>query len=352
MDLAHRLFDNATHQRGGCNCKLGPAELRQILEGLIIHANDDLVAGVREQDDAGVIRLADGKVLATSVDFQNPIHEDFYTSGYIAAANALSDLYAMGLSPQFANVILAVTESDDAVRSGREFLAGISEAAREAGCAISGGHTFLGLEPLCGLAVYGIGDESSIKRKSDAVAGDVIILTKPIGSGIVTAAKALGLVPGNQHVEVMRRLNRAGAWLGRSAEVHAMTDVSGFGLLGHACELASASAVTLEIDAARVPTIRGAVGYAQEGIGPRLGQKTLDAWKADVRFRGRVSPAKRSVLADPQTNGGLLLTVSSPASAGILKELRAGGDGEASVIGRVVSRGATGELLIFNGTEP
>jgi selenide,water dikinase len=352
LDPAAASFPALPHARGraGCNCKLGPQELAEILDGPWSKENGNILAGLFERDDASVTELGDGRVIAASVDFQNPVTSNYRVAGAIAAANAMSDIYAMGLAPSFANVILSVSESEDAVPAGRDLMFGLHAAAKDAGCIIAGGHTFHGLEPLCGLAVYGFGEASRIKRKSGAMLGDVVILTKALGSGMLTAAASAGFKVGDDHTRGMLRLNRAGVWLGARAGVHAMTDVSGFGLLGHACEMAEASDKTLELDVSAIPMLRGAIRFAMESVGTALGAQTLAAWEHAVQFARDVSRAERAILADPQTNGGLLIAAAAEEADDLITRLRQGGDDEAAVIGSVRERSAVGELLAIRST--
>jgi selenide,water dikinase len=294
---------------GGCAAKYSAARLETLLAGLVPAEAEDLLVGLDPADDAAVYRLDDERAIVFTVDFFPPLVDDPRTFGAIAATNALNDVYAMGGSPLLALSITAFPEELPVDVLG-EVLAGADERVRAAGAILAGGHTIRDAEPKYGLAVVGTVHPDRIWPKSGARAGDVLFLTKPLGTGIVLQAQRDGIVPAgalDAAVASMLELNRAAADALRPFEPNAVTDVTGFGLLGHAHELASRSGVRAVLDAERLPALPNALELAANGVltggdrrnrefaGPHVESHASDAWEA--------------LAYDPQTAGGLLVSV-------------------------------------------
>jgi selenide,water dikinase len=303
----------------GCGCKLGAAELRSALAGLPVSADPDLLVGPATADDAGVYRLRDDLALVQTVDFFTPIVDDPYDFGRIAATNALSDIYAMGATPVTALNLVAFSLRELGAQVLGEILRGGSDVAAAAGAAVVGGHSIDDPEPKYGMAVTGVAHPDEIVSNADARAGDALVLTKPLGAGAIsTAAKRRRSTEAQvaAAVAVMLQLNREAAAAARAAGAHAMTDVTGFGLLGHLRELASASGLGAEVEAAAVPAIPGALELLadDEAVSGGAERNTADA-RGFASFADDVYPARRRLLTDPMTSGGLLVALP-PERAG------------------------------------
>ncbi len=273
----------------------------------------DLLVGIGSPDDAAVYRLDDERALIITTDFFTPIVDNTHQYGAIAAANALSDVYAMGGKPLVA-LNIAALPPDLPLEMSKAMLMGMAEKVLEAGAVIGGGHTIQDKEPKIGLAVIGLAPPHKLLTKDGARVGDVLVLTKPIGTGcITTAAKNDKADPADveEAVRWMTRLNRAGAEIAVALGARAATDVTGFGLLGHACELAELSGVTLRIEAARVPLLGSAMKYAAMWTFPGGSSANRAAYEPKVRFQGALNEELRMLLFDAQTSGGLLLALPS-----------------------------------------
>ncbi len=299
-----------------------------------------MLVGYETSDDAAVYRLDDSRAIVETVDFFTPVVDDPYWFGRIAAANAFSDVWAMGGRPLFAvNVVGWPVEKVPMEMLG-EVLRGGAEAARLAGAPILGGHSIDDPEPKYGLAVTGLVHPDRVLRNVGARPGDVLLLTKPIGSGIVTTAIKRGIAPAplvDRAIEVMSGLNRAaGEALAESGEIHALTDVTGFGLLGHAWEMASGSRVLLRLRAGAVPVLDGVHDLAAKDVVPGGSKANLRWVEPNVRFADGLAPTLPIVLADAQTNGGLLAAVGPARADLVLARLRAAGVA-AVAIGDVVA---------------
>ncbi|HAG68377.1 MAG TPA: selenide, water dikinase SelD [Lachnospiraceae bacterium] len=319
----------------GCGAKVGAGVLEKLLTGISVLRDPDLLVGFDTSDDASVYRISEELALVQTVDFFPPIHDDPYIFGQIAAANALSDIYAMGGEPRLALNIMAVPEKmpQDAVH---EILRGGYEKAYEAGVIISGGHSILDDEPIYGLAVTGFADPRRVIRNSTAREGDILILTKPLGTGILTtAAKAdlTGPETMKRAVGLMTVLNKAARDIMVRHKVNACTDVTGFSLLGHCLEMAQGSGTELHIDTAAVDIIPEALELARLGILPEGMYRNRDFAEAFVD-PGDVSLCIQDVLYDPQTSGGLLMAVDPADADALFSELK-GAVPSAQRIGRV-----------------
>jgi selenide, water dikinase len=312
LDVSARLTDLS--HGAGCACKVGPAELRDVLARIPKQHNPDLLVGSETCDDAGVYRISDDLALVQTVDFFTPIVDDPRDFGRIAAANALSDVYAMGAEPMTALNIVAFSLERLGAETLARILEGGAEMAAQAGVPIVGGHTIDDPEPKFGMAVTGVVHPSAIVRNSTAQPGDVVFLTKPIGGGAVTTAAKRGSARRDvvrRCTEVMMTLNGEAARAAQSVGPSAMTDVTGFGLLGHLHELASASGVAARIVARSVPQIDGALALVADGAVPG-GSRRNRAWlEPNLRFSDSVDEPRRALLCDSMTSGGLLVTASA-----------------------------------------
>jgi len=314
-----------------------------VLGDLPVHPDDRVLIDYRTSDDAGVYRLEGGRALVQTVDFFTPIVDDPFAYGQIAAANALSDVYAMGGRPLTALAI--ATFPKDAERSIlREIFVGGLDKLREAGVALLGGHTVQDQEIKFGYAITGEVDPARVLANAGAQPGDVLLLTKSIGTGIIATALKFGRAPQpaiDAAIRSMCTLNRAAAGVLERAEagdVHACTDITGFGLIGHASEMAVASACSLEIDSARVPIIEGARDLVPGNI-PTGGRTNREHFGRAVHIAPHVDPSLVDLLYDPQTSGGLLIAVASSRAEALLAALASEGV-PAVRIGRAVAAAA------------
>ncbi len=313
--------------------------LAQVLGGLPEIDDPNVLVGNATADDAGVYRLSDDLALVLTVDFFTPIVDDPRTFGRIAAANSLSDIYAMGARPLSALAIAAFPEEGLPIAILSEILRGGAEKAREAGISVIGGHTIKDPEPKYGLSVTGVVHPDRVVRNSTAKAGDLLLLTKPLGTGILTTARRRDLI-GDEDlaaaVASMETLNRAASEAMIEAGVSAATDVTGFGLIGHLREMTTASRVGAEIDSAVVPLFDEVIDLAARGCAPGGSKANLDqAIAAGVTFADSVSPELRIALCDAQTSGGLLIAVSEERAEHLLEALAKRGVEAAAVVGRL-----------------
>ncbi|KWR90072.1 selenide, water dikinase SelD [Cupriavidus sp. IDO] len=306
----------------GCGCKISPKVLDVILAGSGAQNLDPrLWVGNASRDDAAVYALdgADsGRGVVSTTDFFMPIVDDPFDFGRIAATNAISDIYAMGGDPLMAIAILGWPVNVLPPEVAREVVAGGRKACDEAGIPLAGGHSIDAPEPIFGLAVTGIVDRTNMKRNDTATAGCRLYLTKPLGIGVLTTAEKKGLLrEDNAHLarDWMCVLNRPGSAFGRLAGVRAMTDVTGFGLLGHLVEMADGSRLTARLDYAAVPVLPDVMPYIEAGCVPGGTQRNFDSYGHRI---GALDAARRAVLCDPQTSGGLLVAVEPAGEAEFL----------------------------------
>jgi selenide, water dikinase len=303
---------------GGCAAKYAAARLEALLAGIPTADAEDLLVGLDPADDAAVYRLDDERALVFTVDFFPPLVDDPRDFGAIAAANALNDVFAMGGTPLLALSVTAFPEELPTEVLG-EILAGAGATVREAGAILAGGHTIRDAEPKYGLAVVGLVHPDAVWRKSGARPGDALFLTKPLGTGLVLQAVREGRAPDGAlaaAIAAMKELNGAAADTVRSFAPNAVTDVTGFGLLGHVHELAARSGVRIELDAASLPALPGAAELAAEGV--RTGGDRRNREYAGPHVESDVDEASEALAYDPQTAGGLL--VSLPAAKGAVLE--------------------------------
>ena len=307
----------------GCGAKVGAGVLAQLLEGIRVHHDPNLLVGFDKSDDASVYKISDELALVQTVDFFPPIADDPYLFGQIAATNALSDVYAMGGEPKLCLNIMAVPE-DMPKEAVHDILRGGYDKVYEAGALITGGHSILDDEPKYGLAVTGFVHPDKMLTNSAARPGDVLVLTKPIGIGVLTSAGKADLLT-KETVDFMNRmmttLNKAARDVMVRYKVHACTDVTGFALLGHALEMAQGSGMELELDTAQIDLIEEARGFAEMGILP-AGMYRNRAFAEAAVDAGEVPLAVQDMLYDPQTSGGLLIAVHPDDADALYADLR------------------------------
>lgn len=322
---------------GGCASKLSPSLLDRLLKTVPRFADPNVLVGFDTADDAGVYRLTPDLALVQTVDFFTPMVDDPYTFGSIAATNAISDIYAMGGRPICSVSVLTYPASGD-LDALSAILRGGADKMHEAGCAVLGGHSVNDPEPKFGYAVSGLIHPDRVKPNTGARPGDVLVFTKRIGTGVICTALKRGLAdPAHvaAAVESMTTLNRAACEAMLELDVHACTDVTGFGLIGHAREMALGSDVTLALDVDSVRFLPGALHYVQAGAVP-AGQKNNYEFASCVVESARViDPDVETLLYDPQTAGGLLISLSEADADKLLASVPA-----AYRIGRVLQRGA------------
>jgi len=325
---------------GGCGCKLAPSVLQQLLSGHPTASRyKELLVGVETGDDAGVWQLDDGGtcVLATT-DFFMPMVDDPYDFGRIAATNALSDIYAMGGRPIMALAILGMPVDKIPPEMVRRILEGGAAVCEAAGIPVAGGHSIDSPEPIYGLAVIGIAAKADIRRNCDARTGDRLILTKPLGVGIYSAAikkAALGRQAYAEFIATTTLINRVGRQLAKEHDVHAMTDVTGFGLLGHALEMARGAGRTITIKAKELPWLKQAVALAQKGFVTGASGRNWKSYDTNVALPADTLEWQRQLYCDPQTSGGLLIACASDRADAVLKTIMAAGYPAARIIGEV-----------------
>jgi selenide,water dikinase len=296
-------------QAGGCSAKYSAARLETLLGGLVTPDVAELIVGLDPSDDAAVYRLDDERALVFTVDFFPPVVDDPRTYGRIAAINALNDVFAMGGTPLLALSVTAFPEELPTAVLG-EIFAGAADATREAGAILAGGHTIRDAEPKYGLAVVGTVHPDGVWVKSGARAGDAVLLTKPLGTGLVLQARREGGEPPGAYdatVDAMCTLNGRAAETLRQFSPNAVTDVTGFGLLGHAYETASRSGVRIELDSGALPALPGALELAEAGV--RTGGDRRNREFASRHVDSSASAAREALAYDPQTAGGLLVTL-------------------------------------------
>lgn len=297
----------------GCGCKISPAILETILHSSEVRSQfPGLLVGNESKDDAAVYEMEGGQCIISTTDFFMPIVDNAVDFGRIASVNAISDVYAMGGRPLMAIAILGWPIGKLPPEMAQQVLEGSRMVCKEAGIPLAGGHSIDSPEPIFGLAVTGAVHRDHIKRNNTAEAGDAIYLTKPIGTGMVTTAQKRGIASAeelSEAVQVMTQLNVAGEKLGAMAAVTAMTDITGFGLLGHLIEVCEGSRLSAELEYASVPLMKSARGYAEKMIYPDNTMRNWSSYQAKVEGIGSESLL---TLCDPQTSGGLLICVRDP----------------------------------------
>lgn len=322
---------------GGCGCKIAPSMLADMLKTLPQTALfPNLLVGTETADDAAVYRLNNEQALVATTDFFMPIVDDPFDFGRIAATNAISDIYAMGGTPIMALAIVGMPINTLPVAAIQKILEGGASVCAAAGIPIAGGHSIDAPEPIYGLVALGLVHPDSVKRNSSARSGDVLILGKPLGIGILGSAMKKGVLDADgyrQLIEITTQLNKVGAELAPHAGVHALTDVTGFGLLGHLLELCRGAQLSARIHAEQLPLLPAAIGFAQQGIGPGAIERNLASFESDIHFDADVEDWQRRIMADAQTSGGLLAAVAPAHVDEILALFHQNGFAAASVIG-------------------
>jgi len=323
----------------GCACKIRPQMLEKILRGLPPASGDNILVGHETSDDAAVYRISDDTAIVETVDFIPPVVDDPYMYGAISAANALSDIYAMGAKPLFALSIVGFPDRLLPPEVLQQILRGATDKASEAGIQVIGGHSIEDSEPKFGLVVTGIVHPDRVLRNSTARPGDALILTKPLGTGIITTAIKQGLAEVSAAEAAMRsmaELNRPAAEIMEDFPVNACTDVSGFGLLGHLKEMVCGSGVGAALDRDSIPAPDAAWQYAAAGAVPGGTKNNLDFVEDVVQWRPETPELLKLILADAQTSGGLLISLPEAEASSLVDRLRGAGVTPASVIGRIV----------------
>ncbi len=300
-----------------------------------------MLVGITTGDDAGVFRLRDDLAIVNTVDFFTPVVDDPFTYGQIAAANALSDIYAMGGTPLTALNIVCWPQSGLPGEMLAEILRGGTEKAREAGTMIVGGHSVADDEVKYGMAVTGVIDPRRIIRNVGAQVGDALVLSKPLGTGIlITALKRDHLADEHYQIAVrwMTQLNARTAAVMLRYDVHAATDVTGFGLAGHGFKMAYGSGVTLSIEESDLPVLPGALELCREGMVPGGGKRNREYYGRHVKIAEEIEDEIAELLFDPQTSGGLLIALPPDQAEALLSDLQHDGNSEAAIIGRIITR--------------
>lgn len=326
---------------GGCGCKLAPAMLEQLLADQPAAAPyRQLLVGTETPDDAAVWQLDDGTCVIATTDFFMPVVDDAYDFGRIAATNAISDVYAMGGKPIMALAILGMPLDKIAPETVREILKGGAAVCASAGIPVAGGHSIDAPEPIYGLAVIGICKTEDVRRKSDIRPGDALILTKPLGVGVYSAAIKKGALSSAGYDEMIATttlLNKIGAELAKKPDVHAITDVTGFGLLGHALEMARSSKLTLVLRAVDLPLLSEAATLAQQGFVTGASPRNWASYGKDVNLPEHLPEWQRHLLTDPQTSGGLLISCAPERADAIVRSIQAAGCANARIVGHAQS---------------
>jgi selenide,water dikinase len=315
----------------GCGCKISPKILDEILSSSFsMPDNDRLIVGNHSKDDAAVYDLQNGKALISTTDFFMPIVDDPYNFGRIASANAISDVYAMGGDPIMAIAILGWPINLLSPLVARRVIEGSKSICLEAGIPLAGGHSIDSPEPIFGLAVNGLVDVKNLKQNNTAQKGDLLLLTKKIGVGILTTAEKKNVLKEGDKTlasDQMMQLNKIGAIMGKIEGVHAMTDVTGFGLLGHLIEMAEGSGMSAQITFGSVPLISDRlIEYVELGSVPGGTNRNWDSYGHKVQFHnGENQLLQKNILADPQTSGGLLIAVAKDAINEVIEALQQNG---------------------------
>jgi len=326
---------------GGCGCKIAPGVLSEILKNTNgFPVPKELLVGIETADDAAVYKLNDEQALIATTDFFMPIVDDPFDFGRIAATNAISDVYAMGGTPIMALALVGMPVNKLPIEVIGKIIKGGESICNEAGIPIAGGHTIDSVEPIYGLVVLGLVHPSKIKRNADAKAGDVLVLGKPLGVGVLSAALKKGVL-GEEGYQAMidntTKLNKPGKALSELQGVHALTDVTGFGLLGHLLELARGAKLTARLNMSQIPLLPGVEKLAHDGFFTGASGRNWDAYGKDVLLSPNIKPAQHTLLTDPQTSGGLLVSCDPSSVDEVLTLFRSHGFDHAAVIGEMIA---------------
>ena len=326
---------------GGCGCKIAPGILSEILKKSTgFPVPKELMVGIETADDAAVYKLNDEQALIATTDFFMPIVDDPYDFGRIAATNAISDVYAMGGTPIMALALVGMPINKLPIDVIGKIIQGGESICAEAGIPIAGGHTIDSVEPIYGLVVLGLVHPSKVKRNADAKAGDTLILGKPLGVGILSAALKKNVLDAAGYaamIENTTKLNKPGKALSDLTGVHALTDVTGFGLLGHLLELARGAGLTAKLNMAQIPLLPNVQQLAESGCITGASGRNWAGYGDDVELADAISPVQQMLLTDPQTSGGLLVSCAASAVDEVLALFRREGFAHAAIIGEMVA---------------
>jgi selenide,water dikinase len=339
MDMQLRLTQFS--HGGGCGCKIAPGVLEQILAksapGLV---PKQLLVGIETADDAAVYQINDTQAIVATTDFFMPIVDDPFDFGAIAATNAISDVYAMGGQPLFALALVGMPVEKLPLETIRRILEGGESVCARAGIPIAGGHTIDSVEPIYGLVAIGLVDPRNLKRNAGARPGDRLVLGKPLGVGIYSAALKKGKLDEAGYramIESTTKLNTPGPKLGQLAGVHALTDVTGFGLLGHLLEICKGSGVGARVDWNSLPLLPGALELARAGFSTGASGRNFAGYGTRVALGAAIDDAAKALLTDPQTSGGLLVSCRADTVDEVLRIFAADGFANAAVIGEITA---------------
>ncbi len=329
---------------GGCGCKIAPAVLSELLAATPIRGlPKELLVGTETADDAAVYKLNDTQALVATTDFFTPIVDDPYDFGRIAATNAISDIYAMGARPIFALALVGMPLDKLPLEVIGRILAGGESICAEAGIPIAGGHSIDVLEPIYGLVALGLVHPDKVKRNSSAKPGDLLILGKPLGVGILSAVLKKGKLSEAGYkamIESTTKLNTPGEAFAEMPGVHALTDVTGFGLAGHLLEICRGSRLAAEVSFADVPVLEEALGWVKQGVATGASDRNWQGYGQDVSLPAGAPEWQRKLITDPQTSGGLLVACAPEAEQAVLAEFAKRGFGQARRIGRLAAGAA------------
>jgi selenide,water dikinase len=344
MDMQVRLTQFS--HGGGCGCKIAPGVLEQILAksapGLV---PKQLLVGIETADDAAVYQVNETQAIVATTDFFMPIVDDPFDFGAIAATNAISDVYAMGGQPLFALALVGMPVNQLPLDVIRRILEGGESVCARAGIPIAGGHTIDSVEPIYGLVAIGLVDPRNLKRNAGAKPGDKLVLGKPLGVGIYSAALKTGKLDQGGYaamIESTTKLNTPGPKLGRLPGVHALTDVTGFGLLGHLLEICKGSHVAAHVDWDSLPVLPGALDLAREGFTTGASKRNFAGYGDKVVLASSIDDAGKALLTDPQTSGGLLVACSADTVPDVMRIFAEEGFAHAALVGEIV----TGEPVV------
>jgi selenide,water dikinase len=332
---------------GGCSSKISPKQLEEILKYLPLPADPNILVDIDTHDDAGVYRINDDLALVFTTDFFPPVCSDPYEFGQIAAANSISDVYAMGGDPVLALNIMMFPAARLPMEAYADILRGGFDKADEAGARIIGGHTIDDTPPKYGLAVVGYVNPRRIITNAGARVGDNLILTKPLGTGVIMAGQRLGMADEQdiaEAIRLMKLLNKSGAAVMKKYNVRGATDITGYGLAGHALKMARSGKVTLNLNMKEVPLIGRTYDLADEGCIPGASFRNLEYGEKDIEFSRGLDYNLKMIAFDAQTSGGLLICASPEDTEKILDDLKEAGLSSAAVIGNVRE---PGEKLVF-----
>jgi selenide,water dikinase len=326
---------------GGCGCKIAPGILAEILRSSSgFPAPRELIVGIETSDDAAVYMLNDEQALIATTDFFMPIVDDPYDFGRIAATNAISDVYAMGGTPIMALALVGMPIDKLPVEIIGQILRGGESICAEAGIPIAGGHTIDSAEPIYGLVAMGLVHPARVKRNAGAQAGDKLILGKPLGVGVMSAALKKNALSAEGYAAMLAtttKLNKPGVPLAKLSGVHGMTDVTGFGLLGHTLEMARGSKLTARIEMSKVPLLSGVRSLVEQGFVTGASGRNWAGYGNDMQLNEALTSVDQSLLTDPQTSGGLLVACAPDAVDEVLAVFAQGGFAQAAVIGEMVA---------------